>query len=222
MPARDATVSAQQLYWNGLYSSHPAPSHSSTSPLGWLEHLLEVARVELEGRILEVGCGRGNETQHLLGIGRTIISLDLSLVGLKRTAEVAPQAHLLQAALPDPLPFCAEVFDLIVAGLSLHYFSRRDTHAIIADLGRLLKAGKALAFQVNASGDTGSGYGKGDEIEPGVFAQQGRYKRFFTEEDCRELFRRGWQLEALQSHVENKYGTEKQTWIGIAVRTAND
>ncbi len=109
------------------------------------------------------------------------------------------------------------MFDIAIAGLCLHYLSHERTHAIVAEIARVLKPGKALAFQVNAAGDTSSGYGVGTEIEPGVFAQNGRYKRFFSEQDCIELFAHGWTLVALHHGAEPKFGSQKQAWTGIAV-----
>lgn len=216
----DSSVTAQQAYWDDIYSRF-APVRAAQIQKNWLGIVLSEAKVALQGTILEIGCGRGVETAQLIGAGRTIVSFDLSLVGLKHAAVAAPRAHLLQAALPGPLPFRPAAFDLVVAGLSLHYFPRHETEAIIAEIRQLLKPGKALAFQVNAAGYTSFGYGKGEEIEPGVFAQDGRYKRFFTEEDCVALFRTGWQLMALQPLVEHRYGTDKQTWVGASIRTTD-
>jgi SAM-dependent methyltransferase len=216
----NSSVTAQQAYWDDIYSRF-APVSADSVQKNWLGIVLSKAEVALQGTVLEIGCGRGVETAQLVGAGRAIVSFDLSLVGLKHAAVAAPPAHLLQAALPDPLPFRPDAFDLVVAGLSLHYFGRRETDAIIAEIRQLLKPSKALAFQVNAAGDTGSGYGKGEEIEPGVFAQHARYKRFFTEQDCVELFGSGWRLMELQPLVEHRYGTDKQTWVGAAIRTTD-
>jgi SAM-dependent methyltransferase len=217
LPPADA-VAAQRRYWDDVYA-RPALNRSTSPAHVWLESLLHQADVKLHGLVLEIGCGRGLETAQLAKPHRTIISLDLSLVALKQAAANVPSAQFLQAALPNPLPFRTAVFDGVLAGLSLHYFPRDETRSIIAGIRRILKPGKPLVFRVNAAGDTLSGYREGEEVEPGVFLREGRYKRFFTEQDCINLFDEDWRLAVLQQGVEHRYGFVKQTWAGIAMAT---
>jgi SAM-dependent methyltransferase len=120
------------------------------------------------------------------------------------------------AALPDPLPFRTAAFDFVVAGLSLHYFRWSDTQAILREIDRVLRSKGALLFRVNSSEDVAHGAGQGEQIEPQLFAQQGRYKRFFTQSMCKDLFDEDLRLEALLPGLELRYGLPKPTWMGIA------
>jgi SAM-dependent methyltransferase len=209
-------IAAQQSYWNKVYQDADQATATSSGQPHWLDIVLEQAQIGLSGRILELGCGRGYDSAYLVRAGCRVVGLDLSHRGLQDTAAALPMVHLVQAAMPDPLPFRAECFDAAVAGLSLHYYLWEDTLAIIHDIRRVLGPGRLLVFRVNSVDDVAHGYGQGDEIEPRLFARNGRYKRFFTEADCRLLFDKGWRLLTLCPFTETRYGDEKPTWAGVA------
>jgi SAM-dependent methyltransferase len=118
--------------------------------------------------------------------------------------------------LPAPLPFADASFDVVTAGLSLHYFPWDGTVSIMNEVHRVLRPGGLFGFAVNASGDSEFGYGRGEEIEPGLFAFDGRLKRFFTEANCRRLLATGWDLLALLPLKEQRYGRLKRTWVAAA------
>lgn len=211
------TITVQQTYWDDVYRRLDLAVAHMDQP-HWIQTILAEAQTSLMGRVLELGCGQGFDTHYLVRAGCEVVGLDLSRVGLQRVATTLPMVQLVQAALPDPLPLRSAVFDAVVAGLSLHYFRWQDTLTIMKEIRRVLGLGKVLVFRVNAIDDVAHGYGQGKVIEPHLFAQQGRYKRFFTESDCYHLFDDGWQLQVLQPLAELRYGAGKlkSTWAGIA------
>ncbi len=73
---------SQQRFWDNVYAQ-PIPEQHRQMTLGWLETMLAAANLEARGTILELGCGRGNETRQLMGAERTVFGLDLSLNGLR-------------------------------------------------------------------------------------------------------------------------------------------
>ena len=148
--------------------------------------------------------------------------LDISWNALRYIAAILPSARLVNGVLPEPLPFRTATFDYVVAGLSLHYFRWEDTHTIIDEIGRVLQADGALIFRVNSTEDVAHGAGRGEEVEPNLFLQQGRYKRFFTASMCRELFDTTWHLEQLMPRIENRFQEVKPTWMGLSSRRAKD
>jgi SAM-dependent methyltransferase len=208
-------LEAQRAYWNAHFSGYvpPAPPHAE-----WIDELLRLSSRRLAGSVLEIGCGRGHDTHYLIRAGCQVTTFDLSWNALQYIAAILPAAHPVNGALPDPLPFRSETFAYVVAGLSLHYFRWQDTLAIIYEIGRVLQPDGALIFRVNSTEDVAHGAGRGEEIEPNLFFYQGRYKRFFSEAMCRELFDEGWQLEQLMPRVENRFQEVKPTWMGISRR----
>jgi SAM-dependent methyltransferase len=186
----------------------------------WIERLLPdpAARAGLSGEVLEVGCGLGYDTRWMLQAGSQVTALDGSAVALSRLAAALSGPTYRQHRLPDPLPFPAAAFDAVVAGLSLHYFTWDDTLAIMNEVHRVLRPGGLVLFAVNASGDSEFGYGRGVEIEPGLYAFEGRLKRFFTRDDCCQMLATGWHLQALLPLEEQRFGRLKRMWVAAARR----
>jgi SAM-dependent methyltransferase len=184
----------------------------------WIERLLSdpAARAAISGRVLELGCGLGYDTRWLVQAGGQVTALDGSAVALDRLAAALPGPHYVHHRLPAPLPFPDAVFDAVAAGLSLHYFSWDDTVSIINEVHRVLRPGGLFVFVVNASGDAEFGYGRGVEIEPGLFTFDGRRKRFFDEAGCRRLLATGWDLLALLPLEEQRFGRLKRMWAAAA------
>jgi SAM-dependent methyltransferase len=208
---------AHRAYWDNIFS-HPTPVAPAAST--WIEDLLALASLRLQGNGLEIGCGRGTDTRYLLNIGCNVTCLDLSWSALQNVGCQLPAAGLVHAALPDPLPFRSGVFSFVIAGLSLHYFRWRDTSAIVAEIGRVLQPGGILLFRVNAIEDVAHGAGRGVEIEPNLYLYEGRYKRFFTEKTCRDLFDETWEITTLIPQVELRFHDPKPTWAGIGRQIA--
>ena len=184
----------------------------------WIEQVLvnPKARAALAGRVLELGCGLGYDTRWLVQAGGQITALDGSAVALERLAAALPGPEYVHHHLPAPLPFPDASFDAVAAGLSLHYFPWDDTLAIINEVHRVLRPGGLLVFAVNASNDVEFGYGRGVEVEPGLFAFDGRRKRFFSESHCRRLLATGWDLLALLPLEEQRFGRLKRMWVAAA------
>jgi len=208
-------LDAQKAYWNGIFAQDVPPAAHQHH---WLEKLLQQTAIRLEGRVLEIGCGRGHDTRYLLQAGCRVTSLDLAWNALKQVAHRCPSVGLINAALPTVLPFRPAAFTAVVAGLSLHYFRWRDTLRIIQEIARVLQPGGRLIFQVNSIEDTAHGAGRGEEIEPHLFLYQDRYKRFFTERMCRDIFDSGWEIDVLMPRLETRFGSPKPTWAGISRR----
>ncbi|MCB0114885.1 MAG: methyltransferase domain-containing protein [Caldilineaceae bacterium] len=201
-----------RAYWDKVFSKPHTIADTSSH---WIGELLAQNPLPLPGDILEIGCGSGYDTAFLLAHGCTMTCMDLSWNALRRVTQTYPAATLVHAALPDPLPFRSNVFDFVVCGLSLHYYRWDDTRRAVAEVRRVLSEDGVLIFQVNATEDVEHGAGQGEEIEPGLFLNRGRYKRFFSEQMCRELFADGWHLDLLVPRLETHFNTNKRTWAGI-------
>jgi SAM-dependent methyltransferase len=111
---------------------------------------------------------------------------------------------------------------VVVASLSLHYFDRRTTDAIVRDVRRVLRPGGLLLCRVNVVGDRRSRYGEGVEIEPDFFATEPGYsKRFFTAESLRATLSVHLAVECIAPRETLVNGRDvKQTLVARARRAA--
>lgn len=73
-------------------------------------------------RALDVGCGTGMSTRALAPIARVVVGVDPSL-GMLACAESSAEIRY-AVATAEVLPFDADTFDLLTAGLAFHWFDR--------------------------------------------------------------------------------------------------
>lgn len=206
------------VFWDDLFAGLAVVEAAAAEH--WIERLLPdpAARAVLGGWVLELGCGLGYDTRWLVQAGGQVTALDGSAVALDRLAAALPGPQYVHHRLPAPLPFPEASFDAVAAGLSLHYFPWNDTLVIINEVHRVLRPGGLVLCAVNASNDVEFGYGRGVEVEPGLFAFDGRLKRFFSEADCGSILSTGWDLLALLPLEELRFGRLKRMWVAAARR----
>lgn len=112
------------------------------------------------------------------------------------------------------LPFIDDFTSIIISDLSLHYFTEEKNYDILEELKRVLKPNGILLFRVNSVRDVNYGAGDGTEIEPHLYeAEDGRYKRFFDEDDIKRFFA-NWEELYLHEETMGRYGLEKVLWRG--------
>jgi len=183
----------------------------------WLEKWLTLVHEKSGGGyVLELGCGDGQDTIGLLSAGCKVIATDISMENLAECAEVVPQADLVQMDNGRPLPFVDRSLSVIVASLSLHYFTWRVTMQIASELRRCLKTDGILLARFNSTNDANYGAGSGVEIEPDFYQMETRTKRFFDEASVRN-FLHGWDIQFLEENVIHRYERPKSVWEVMAV-----
>lgn len=90
------------------------------------------------GRYLDIGCGTGNYTIALQGMGLHLEGIDPSQEMLTKAREKAPSA-IWHQGVAERLPFEDGTFDGVLATLTLHHWS--DMAAGIAEAARVLRPG---------------------------------------------------------------------------------
>ena len=92
----------------------------------WLDRWLPLISEKADGQeILEVGCGWGWDTAILSDAGLSVLAIDKA--DLSKAKKAAPTAKFQQIDLRDFFPVPAESYGVIIASLSLHYFSWAET-----------------------------------------------------------------------------------------------
>ena len=142
----------------------------------------EVAALLAPGsKVLELGCGYGQDATYLAMHGHDVVATDFSPIALdnfphqKVSGRVKP---FLMDSTSLPYPFANKHFDVVYAHLGLHYFSTDVTRGVFTEIARILDYGGRFFGLFNSIKDPEAGTGK--LIEPNFYElSPGDCKRFF-------------------------------------------
>ena len=183
----------------------------------WLDKWLAlIEQKPVNGHVLELGCGSGWDTVDLLSAGCKVIATDISMENLAECAKFPSHANLLQMDNGKLFPFVDHSISVIVASLSLHYFTWTVTMQIASELRRCLKVDGLLLARVNSINDHNYGASSTQEIEPNFHHVGTSTKRFFDETSVR-LFLQGWDIQFLEENIIHRYEKSKYVWEVMAV-----
>jgi ubiquinone/menaquinone biosynthesis C-methylase UbiE len=93
-------------------------------------------------RVLDLGCGTGLSTKHLIGRVKEIYYLDLSpsmlLEGISQKT-IDKERVVIHNFFQSNLPFSSQLFDLIIARFTIHDVKKKDN--LFKEINRILKKG---------------------------------------------------------------------------------
>ena len=200
--------------WNKLhkdFSINNKPKYDD-----WLDEFKDIID-NVSSEIIDLGCGvTGNNTLYLLEKGKRVLSCDFAEEALKVVDQIEGSKTLLFDML-DKFPFEDNYTDLIIADLSLHYFSDKDTKRIIKEIKRVLKPNGYLFFRVNSINSTEYKeiISKGIlEKEKHFFFYNNMDKRFFDDVDIRSYFN-DFKIILLREENMNRWCPDKIIWKGV-------
>lgn len=134
-------------------------------------------------RLLDVGCGNGQDSLYLAKAGFQVTATDFSESGIEILSErAAAHALPIDARLHDTaqkFPFESGYFDVVYAHLALHYFDDSMTRKVFCEMHRLLRKGGVLFVKCKSVDD--SLYGKGENVGPDMY-RSGHTRHFFSAE----------------------------------------
>lgn len=192
-------------YWEEIYKNEKLADYH-----GELDLFLSALKT---GKVLDLGCGNGGAANFLTEQGIEVLACDASLEALKNVQTLNPEIEVCQLDLQESLPFADESFQSILANLSLHYFSEKQTKQILAEIHRVLRPQGLLIAAVNSTKDVNSGAGQGKEIEPHFYLKNGNFKRFFDENELKKyFFTENWLVKSSEEKQELRFGKEKIFW----------
>ena len=180
----------------------------------WLDVFLDEIN-KCKTPVIDLGCGSGNDTLYLIEKGKEVIPCDFSQNTINNIIKNFPEVNEAKCFdMVNGLPFSDNYTDIIIADLSLHYFSKKDTIKVIEDIKRVLKKDGLFIFRVNSMKDVNYGAGEGEEVERHFYKlEDGTYKRFFDKEDIEEFFCK-YEIIYLEESTMNRYEKFKVTWAG--------
>ena len=174
----------------------------------WLQRSVGTA-ISPPATALDIGCGPGLDTQFLTARGFEVRACDISLEAVEQSKKLNPTVPHELANARDLGIYADGAFDLVVAGLSLHYFNREDSHRAFDEVHRILRPGGLFLFRLNAWDDYEFGAPPVFQEWRGVEAPGGGGKQFFSEGMIRELVTGRFEQLSIEKKRGDRYAKPK-------------
>lgn len=181
-------------YWNGAHKKYTQKDWI-TKPTIFATQVIKY--FPKGAKILELGCGQGQDTKYLVDQGFSVVASDFSQFALDQIKDSRAEIKILD--LNNPLPFKKESFDVVYSHLALHYFDKKRTQELFDEIYDVLKPGGIFATLTNTIEDPEVKDGK--FIEPEYFEFETIKKRFFSVDSMRD-FTKKFEPIILDAHGE--------------------
>lgn len=206
-------VPDQRDLWIATYD---APQAGSGAPSAFARTCLDL--LPPGSRVLELGCGRGQDAAAFATAGHTVVATDFApnvlAANRERFAHV-PDLTFTEMRIDAPYPFPDAAFDAVYAHLTLHYYKHDITMSILREIRRVLRPGGWLLFACKSPDDPA--WGRGVELEPGMFDLNGKVRHFFSAEYARELLADRFTDVEITAH-RGRLHRQKAGWITATAR----
>lgn len=178
--------------WNKIYKSDSTffGEEPSNFALLCFNHM----KANNATKILELGAGHGRDTTFFASNGIEVEALDYSVAAVGILDKIAKEKRLpikLQIFdVKSTLPFLDGNFNAVYSHTLLNMkFTLDELHFIFSEIRRVLKSRGLNFFSVRNHND--KSYGKGREIDKGIYDINGFQIRFFTEKELQDLTTEG-------------------------------
>lgn len=197
-------------HWDNMYSNYIKKEEIKVD--NWLEKFIAIIE-QCSTPIIDLGCGRGNNSLYLIEKGKKVISCDQSKNAINNIKVNFPEIYDTKCFnMLDGLPFEDTSYELIIADLCLHYFKVKDTFKIVNEIKRVLTQNGHLILRVNSINDINYGAGKGEEIEHHLYLTDNNLlKRFFDKEDILYFFA-DFNIEYIQEETISRFSKDKKAY----------
>jgi len=171
---------------------------------------------------IDLGCGLGQLSRYFSDRGFHVTALDFSETALNILKHHSPNVRTLVHDMTTPFPFADSSYDIVIANLTLHYFTEKDTRSIIAEIERILKPGGVLVGSVVSTEEYAcelvnpkNKFVKFVEHEPNFFheisSKKEKHIRFFSKE-CLDKFFHAFEFIYLENKFRQRMGKSKGAW----------
>lgn len=137
-----------------------------------------------KGSLLELGAGHGQDGRFFAENGYDVTSSDFSenannYNSNKISSEFKNKINVVRLDISKKLPFGSNIFDIVYAHLSIHYFDDKTTDFVFSEIYRVLKDKGIIALLVNSIEDPE--YGTGVKLDTDFYElSPGDVKHFFS------------------------------------------
>ena len=183
------------------------------SPWGYDSWLERWKSLLLPGnRVLDLGCGTGDDTLQLEKAGCKVVAGDFSFTALHLAGQKNTCASFIRFDLSQGLPFAHDSFSIVIANLCLHYFPWPTTVDILDQIHKCLKPKGTLLARFNSTHDSNFGAEGHPSIEPNALLVNGMYKRYFDKSVLENHFRNNWHILNIEEMTIFRYSKPKVLW----------
>lgn len=163
-------------------------------------------------KIIELGCGRAYTSLYLLNNGFSdVTACDFSTEVINILNTEHKELNTSVFDISEKLPFKDDEINVIIADLCLHYFDFGKTKEILNEIYRVLKSGGYLIGRVNSANDKYHIPLSAKVLEKNFYYDGEIYKKFFEEDDFKELFENFKILSLEEKHMD-RYEKPKTLW----------
>lgn len=154
----------------------------------WLDNYLPLLKEYKQEEILDLGCGGGCDSLYLTERGYKVLACDISKEALSNTKKYIPGIKTKQMNLIEDFPFEDETYTLIIADLSLHYFTDQETIHIMKEIKRILKQNGILLARVHSTKNLNKETALLEEVDKNLYRRGEEFRRYFNKEDVEKYF----------------------------------
>ena len=176
---------------------------------GWLNKYF----MPITGRltVVELGCGRGDDTSFLVETGHRIVACDISDAALAVVEQKYEDAETLRFDMLDDFPINTDFADIVIASLCLHFFDDRGTSKILSEIRRILKPEGMLLCRLNSERDRLKNRPGEVFLGDGMYMTDEGIKRFYDEVLIKTVFS-GWRIMFMEEKTAEKFSKTKSLW----------
>ncbi len=193
----------QNKLWNKYHSKGNIRRYSK-EPTIFAQEVIK--NISPGSKILELGCGAGNDSVYFANNGHFVTATDFSNVVIVENSNLYVDVKNLKFQVLDiskEFSIKDNSYDVIYARLSLHYFTNSTTQQIFNEIYRVLKPEGKICFMCKSVKD--SIYGEGIEIEKNMFERKGHIRHFFSEEYIHNLLKNKFEIEMMKNDTKKLY-----------------
>ena len=240
----DVLVQLERETWNRSAASYIDSAAKLTKHA--VNLLIEAARLTVESRALEVGCGPGHITKMMADTGAKVTGVDLAPDMVEVASDLYPNIEFKEAD-AEHLPFDAATFDVVLVNFAIHHFARpvkacSEFHRVLKPGGHFVFAGPIQQFGFGAFIEALTAHHTMDELPHGPIyleATQADYENLMKEagfgdydvnvrqltlhlENLDPLLQAGWQICQLSKVSQETQDKIRETTVEKAATYKTD
>jgi SAM-dependent methyltransferase len=174
--------------WNKIYKSDS--TFFGEKPSNFALLCFNHMKANNATKVLELGAGHGRDTTFFASNGIEVEALDYSVASVEILDNIAKEKRLpIKPQIFDvksTLPFIDGNFNAVYSHMLLNMkFTLDELHFIFSEIRRVLKPRGLNFFSVRNHND--KSYGKGREVDKGIYDINSFQIRFFTEKELQDL-----------------------------------